>query len=723
MEIHNIQKLPSEYSIHPSLIGTTTALMIQPNMISGSRGQMQGTHYKQSPQIVAPEQRLLFTGAEFEYGKWMMNIVVEFDCYVDRVFERRARSTMDSPTILETHVYVRLAENPKMVSVIVIPRYTSNHQYFGYDYIFSDKTRRSLQPKKFLPKGTVLAECASVIGGEWCVGTHANAILVSDPNMIEDATKISDRLCDKMMAYGYKTFRKGCGEREYFLYAYGDEEHPRVLPDIGEKVRPDGLLMATRRWDPITAGLDMSARSLREYDGDFDDGIIVDKEAVVHDIKVYRDQNKVNRKPDSRFWFHKLMSTPVGQQEELDMFCEGRSHFLNQIRTYYKELKATSRRDLVLRPECGQVIREAISDNPYDFEATRDIGYRKLQFNNEIMDDYMVEITIKYPIPLDVSGKITDGAGGKGIIGTRAKLEEMPYDDYGNIVDIMMADNATLRRTNFNRPFELYINAARRDCLIDAKTKYDEEGHEAAWEFIMGFCDIVSPPWAEILRDEYSTVADQKELMNEWFTGVAPFRIWIPCNLQKDADIIEREVETHYPPRRSPITYMKPNGEWIRTEASFIVGPIYMVRLDKTGREMSAIATGRYQHFGTISKQHPADKYRYGVRQHPIKFMGESEARHLSYFIGGDVCADIHDKANNPVVADAVTRSILTAELPTNIVEVVNRHEYPLGHGRSMEMTQHVLSCEGVAFTTRRREDVRCSEFEQVPFKTRKRGK
>ena len=84
----------------------------------------------------------------------------------------------------------------------------------------------------------------------------------------------------------------------------------------------------------------------------------------------------------------------------------------------------------------------------------------------------------------------------------------------------------------------------------------------------------------------------------------------------------------------------------------------------------------------------------------------------MGAYIGGDVCADIHDKANNPIVADVVTYNIIEAPVPTNIVEVVDRIKYPLGHNRSMEMVHHILSCEGVCFTDRRKGDVRMSEFE-----------
>lgn len=61
---------------------------------------------------------------------------------------------------------------------------------------------------------------------------------------------------------------------------------------------------------------------------------------------------------------------------------------------------------------------------------------------------------------------------------------------------------------------------------------------------------------------------------------------------------------------------------------------------------------------------------------------------------------EIHDRSNNPVVADEVILSVLTAEQPTNIPEAVDRDRFPLGNNRSMAILNHVLECEGVAFTT-----------------------
>lgn len=165
-------------------------------------------------------------------------------------------------------------------------------------------------------------------------------------------------------------------------------------------------------------------------------------------------------------------------------------------------------------------------------------------------------------------------------------------------------------------------------------------------------------------------------------------------------DQILENIYRDFPPKKETISITMPNGDKVQSKFKFSIGELYIVRLDKWGGEFSAVAAGRFQAFGTIAKQHSGDKHRRPVKENAIKHMGESESRHQQAYIGGDVCADGHDRSNNPAVADNVVTSILTAEIPSNIDHAVDRVKYPLGHNRAMEINRHVLRCDGIGFTT-----------------------
>ena len=670
-------------TMHTELVGCTTELMLYPDGSSGARVQMQGAHYQQAPVIVGNQKRNLFTGSEFEYAKYTFNVIVEEDCIVERVIQRFSTCQMQDKQVLETVIFVSIIGKDTPLDVIVVPAYNSNHQYFGYK-LEHKPIMRQLRPGAHLSKGTVLAETPGVIDGEWCLGRNVPAILASHQQVIEDACWISQELADSLKSYGYKTHVFSFGSKEYPLFLYGTPDNPRIHPEIGERVRADGILMAKREYDELLAAVEMTGNALFEPCGHFDDCVFTDPNAEVVDIKVYRDDSGRNK-----------MSTPVAMQEACDKYADGLSFFQENIRRFYSDRKR-GKKGVNMTPKARQIIREAIYDNPR--ELIKGEGARKKQFGYEVLEDYRIEITVRFPIELDVAGKITDCFGGKGVVGRVMPTEDMPIDQYGNRVHIVMSDNAMLRRTNWNRGFEHYVNAARRDVQVDALALADSGDYTAAWDYIFGFLEICSPRWAKAMLDSHPDDRRRREFIDE--LRHSPLRVWFPTDNEFGMMEVEAAIRAKYPPRQSKLTVTAEDGTKTLTVEDFIVGELYIIRLDKTGRDYSAISAGRYQHFGTITKQHSRDRHRRAVREHPIKFMGESEARHLKAYIGGDVAEEIHDRSNNPVVADEVILSVLTAEQPTNIPEAVDRERFPLGNNRSMAILNHVLECEGVAFTT-----------------------
>lgn len=677
------EQLPHPSDLLPELIGCTTELMPAPDGSSGARVQMQGAHYQQAPVIVGNQKRNCFTGSEFEYAKYTFNICVEHTCKVERIIHRYPAKRVGTQPILETVLFVSLLDQPRKYDAIIIPRFASHHQYFGYDYVLTNEGR-TVRRGQVLQKGTVLADTPGNIDDEWCIGINANAILASHPQVIEDACLISQELADNMMSYGYKTEVLSFGKSDYPLFLYGTEENPRIHPEVGEKVRADGILMAKRQHDELLCAVEMSTKSLMEPCGHFDHCINVDPTAEVVDIKVYRDDAPRGK-----------LNTPLGMQDLCNQYADSLSYFYDQVRDFYAEIKKDKRVHIMLTPVAGQLVKDAIADCPDRFVSG--VGPRKKQFGYDRLDDYRIEITVKFPIILDISGKITDTFGGKGVVGRVVPTEEMPIDEFGNRVHIIMSDNAMMRRTNWNRGYEHILNAARRDVQNETNRIAATGDFERAWEYMMGFVNCVSPKWHDVIDSTHSTVIKRQEFLESltWDT----LRMWIPTDNPLGMLEVESNIKAHYPPLESTLTITMPDGSKTQTVEKFIVGEIYIIRLDKTGRDFSSLSAGRYQHFGTIAKQHSRDRSLRPVREHPIKVMGEAESRHLNAFVGGDLTAEIHDRSNNPIVAGEVIKSILMTDTPMNIPEAVDRTRFPLGNNRTMAILNHVNECDGVAFT------------------------
>lgn len=693
-------------------VGTTTGLQLMAQGSSGARVQMQGVHYTQATAIFKPEKRHLFAGPERDYANYMFNAVAEFDCNIVKVVNRFAKTGGSKDEPLETLVFVERVQDSNarkakpIIDLIRIPRFIQNHPTFAIELTLT-KLGKRLHPGKFLRKGQILAQTSSVIDNEYCIGLHANTILVAHPMVIEDSCLISESLAERMGTYGYKTYRLSIGEKDYPLFMYEDRHgNPSLFPDVGDKVRDDGILFAKREHDTLLAGIEMSIEALKEPCAHYDECTHVNPKSVVMDIKVHRDdlRKRVYDPATGERLPCDKMSTPVGMQEICDEYADGLSRFQKQIRDMYQETNRNYGRkgfkSVMYNPDAKQAIMYAIADDPQS--VNRNLSRYVKQFGNIKCDDYIVEITVRFPIPLSVSGKITDTMGGKGIVGMILPDDQMPIDGNGNRVDLMMSENAMLRRTNFNRGFEHYINAARRDVELDIIDLYNDGKTQEAFEKLVHFCNAVNHEWAEAILHTHQTNEEIEDMLEEIASGKESLRVWVPSDNEYTMEQTINNVKTDFPPARTPLTVTMPNGEKRETVKSIIVGQLYMIRLDKWGGEFSAIGAGRFQAFGTIAKQHSSDKHLRPCRENPINHGGESEHRHQSAYGGGDICADAHDRNNNPVVADNVTSSILTAEVPTNIDHAVDRVKYPLGHNRVMEINRHNMRCDGIAFTTRR---------------------
>ena len=357
-------------------VGCTTNAQLNPAESSASRVQMQGVHYTQAPPIWGAEPPAIFTGVEREYAKYMFDIKVERDCKVIRIIERRPKAKHSEmlsddgwpPGVIEICIIVELANSETTgteVDIINVPKYISNHKDFGFPLELTD-IGLSLHEGQYLSAGDIIAKCKSIIDDEWCLGVNANTILASHPGSIEDSMVISQELADKMTTWGYNTYVISVGEKGYPLFLYGDDDNPRILPNIGEKVREDGLLFARRKIDPILGAIDLMDKSIRNPCGHYDHCTYVEPGSEVIDIHIERDDVKARHYgSDGLPVANPKMESPTGIQIELDSHAESLSNFYGEFRNLFNQLGG-NRRDagITYTPIARQRIIEAIRDNP-----------------------------------------------------------------------------------------------------------------------------------------------------------------------------------------------------------------------------------------------------------------------------------------------------------------------------------------------------------------------
>lgn len=665
---------------------------------SSSRRQMFSSHIGQTLVINGSTERYCQTGMEREYAKYTFSTKMPVDGDIIKIIDRYKSKVGTGSIDLNPQTIVIYEDTAtKEVGIINITNFCSYHQYFGFQYV----PRPALEDVKVgasIAGGTILLDSPSVTpDGGYKYGRECNMAFMTHPSVSEDGIMISR---DVLPAFGFKTYENRVvewGSKFFPLNLYGDEENYKPFPDIGDRIRADGLLVCLRSYDKDLAVVEQSVKDLMEPDLIFDQATYAGGAGGrIVDIRIQHDRN------NSR------SGTPQGMEAQTDKYDNARRQFYQEILSEYNRLKKDRGDALRITHEFHSLIVEAMAVIGDEKEKIVKL-YRRAP-----LDDWRIEFVVEYDIVPTIGFKLTDCHGGKGVICHIAEPHEMPVDENGNRADIVMDPNSTISRMNLGRLYEQYINAASRDAALKitrdlgvqktdrhlvhtlrAIQKTNPQAIQTAWEYLMGYYRIVSPKmhlWftdGEYQRDAIEHLAS---VINK---GIF---LYIPPDNEPESPNIIKELEKYYRPTYGPVTYIGNSGRKITTKNPVRIGSMYVIILEKTGDDWTAVDSGKVQHFGVLSQVTNNDKFSRPSRNQAIRALGESEVRIYAAYAGTKVTADLLDRNNNPATHKAVLHSILKAEQPTNIQSAVDRNEIPLGGSKPIMLVKHILECSGIKF-------------------------
>jgi len=147
-----------------------------------------------------------------------------------------------------------------------------------------------------------------------------------------------------------------------------------------------------------------------------------------------------------------------------------------------------------------------------------------------------------------------------------------------------------------------------------------------------------------------------------------------------------------------PVSYIGTSGTRVTTKVPVRIGSMYIIMLEKTGDDWTAVSSGKLQHFGVLSQVTNNDKFSQPSRNQAIRAWGESECRILTSYCGSKIAADILDRNNNPASHLNMIESILNADKPTNIQCAVDRVKNPIGLSKPLMLVRHMTMISGYAF-------------------------
>lgn len=665
--------------LRPELLAMAS-LQPFPGNVANSRMQMMGSHVSQALVIKGATTRRLLTGVEREFGRFTFNVKMPVDAEILRIIPKyRVGAGLNAIRENPLSVVVYLDMETGELGCLQIPTFSARHQHFGFRY--KDRPIRGrLEAGMALEAGTIIADSPNVDElGNYRIGIETNVLFASMPGIIEDGVIVSEDYVERLTATGYETRTASFGAKMFPLNLYGDGNEYKPFPDIGERVRDDGLLFAMRHYDPLMAAIDMTPEALRQVNYSFDTRVYAEPGAIVKDVNV-----RYGARPGKS-------TIPTAMEAQARRYYERTLTFYEALLHEYNEQKRRLGREPRLTPEFHRLLVEGLIYRP-DANRSRATLIYKLQ----PLDEWRVDVTFEYPVKPVVGSKLTGFSGDKGVICQIRKTEDMPVDLEGNRADAVMDGDSTIKRMNTSRMYEQYLNMTSRtvtNYIRKLAPKTDAQ-YKAAWDYLLGYYEIVTPRMAKILQTEYK-LGPRHHVDAIIKDGIY---LWYPTDNPVYAPEMIAQLAAKYPILHGPVTYRGMSGKMRTTKKPMFIGSIYVMLLEKTGVDCSGVASAKLNHFGLTAKLTNADKYSSPRRPQPVRGVGESEGRLLVATIGSDMTAEILEMSCSPRTHKNVARNILRAEKPTDIKAVVDRNEAPRGHNRALIYIKHSLVCMGAEF-------------------------
>lgn len=674
-----------------------------------ARCTMMTGHFGQRPVISGSEPNALVTGNEEEFGKYTFSVKMPNDGTIIKIIQKYPEGFSENAIAFnpETLVIYRRHDTGQ-VDCFKVPYHCSHHPTFGFKYEQKPALEQLAVGREF-PKDTIFADSPAVKGeSHYTFAKNLNIAYMSHPNVGLDGYVINRDALKYFKYRVYETRTVGCGANSFPTNMCGNDEVYKAFPDIGEFIRPDGLLMVTRRFIPELAPALLGKKDLQRFDVLFDNPTYTRAgEGRVVDITVIKSEN-VNRQ------------LPPEMTKQLEKYWNATSRYYHEILKLEEQLIRESRQaGRNGKIDVSLALHALIVDAKGVVNDCRGRPKQPLTLTHrrEPLDGWQVKFTIEYELTPTRGGKLTCLSGGKGVICRIEEPENMPVDADGNVADIITSPDSVPGRMNLGRVYTPYFAGASRDIHRQALEEMGFDRHfpgpmtpemlqavpkerlDKAVNTLMRFYSIVSP----VTVDEITNHLTQDEwwqwMANE-FCGLRP--IYIPIEdievndqrrlfFDEMVEKIEEEFELVY----GPVSYVGRSGERVETINKVRIAPLPIMLLDKTPDSWLSVDIGKHSNFGIVAAMNQADKYTTPWKKTAPRTISETEGRLYAMYGGREMIAELMDRSGNLASQAEIAHNILHAEHPTAIPEIIDREKIPLGNTRPNQLVHHLFRVAG----------------------------
>lgn len=660
--------------------------------VSSPRAVMDSNHMAQTLSLLTPNENIVKVGIEYELGKYINDKKTRYDSVVKAVIEKYPFQKKYNPTYA---VFLEYEKDGYLhLDLEIINNHEATHGVFGYE----TRPTKELMEAGYngaIPADTNLTRTRTLSdNGSYMYGRAANVVFMSHPSVAEDGIVISKSFAEKCSFLSVTSRTINIDKSKIPLNLYGDEDTYKCIPDIGQRVRPDGLLNAYREHNEWFSVSDMLDKNLREFDPVFDIATYVGTDSEIVDIEVLSCGSD-------------RTGIPPKLVEQLDRYSDALIGYYDRVVKAYKQITSERRRmmtnfeDYKITPRLARFITDAMILVEADDKGRIKLNHKKTPING-----YRIDIKTKEKMSLNMGYKLTSVNADKGVVCAILDDEDMPIDENGNRAEVIMDDTSTISRMNLGRVYESYLGATARDNrqrivnLLGGKEPTDKQVKEIG-EYLRGMYGLINPDMVRYL--DGLTLKGLKGHISD-IVHDNMYLYYRTDNEINIVDVIDGLKNSPYRPHKGKLTYRSNTGEMVTTEEDMLMGVMYIMVLDKVPITYSAVNTSRVNNFGfPVKSSNQVDRYRTPHPISPTKNLSETEVRILLAFASPEMLIEMMDYNLNLTTLKQIYSKMLNDDAPFRNDFEIDRRYNDYGQYKSLSILRHMFLGYGFDLTKRHR--------------------
>lgn len=601
-------------------------LLTLPNMISSSRGNMYCQQQPQALMLINSDSPRMYTGYEHEVGKYSRSYYKS-----DRTWKivHKISRYSQHPNL---EYYIVVVDQNGMYDVI--SRKAGERLTESYGFMYNNEVIDSKTPGQMIQNGEILSKSTAFDENmNYKYGKNARVMYMSCTNVTEDAQWAAEEFCNSLEYTVFPVVEASLNSNEVPLNLYGNDKVYKICPDIGEDIRLN-CLMGKRK---------------------------ITNKSIIHSLQDKNLRHVIQDEDDVYYSTGKIIGIEVfcnKKEEDIERTaCNAQlMYYYDEQQRFYKEIKQKLGKIITNNP--GKVSDRLL----HIYHRAEDLTSNKTIVNGNSKFENMIVIFSVMNIKHAVRGsKISGRFGEKGVIGTITPRAQMPINQFGEPVDMVLSPQGVFGRLNIGQWIEQELTFLADNITRDLKI------HNIPYEIGM-------PKILEFLADVNQS---EYETMNQFFYGSNPAgQLAIYNDIMENGLYIKqppfwdnvtftklRELYAKYPYPRYKMTI---NGEPIIRR--IIVGTKYVMLLKQTPEsKYSSRSLGMQSALGHPSKSIKFKKHMLPHSDSAIR-LGEMEAMNLCMMNDSEAVANFFRiYANSTLDRENFVKTILTTDNPLEI--------------------------------------------------------